>query len=741
MSENNQGDIGLKPYVPVLGAFALAVGTAIGWGSVIVTNSSYLLKAGPIGSVQGMILGAVVMLVIARNYNYMMNEYPESGGVYTYVKNVFGYDRAFLISWFLVLTYLAMLWANATSVPLFARYFIGDIFTFGYLYTRFGSKVYLGEILITIAALLIIGSICRRSKVLAIRLMSGTVLIFTAGITVCFIASVAGGGSSEGFEPGFLPDSDMMRQVIAITFITPWAFVGFESISHSVEEFSFPRSKTMNIFRAAILVTTVLYILILLMSVTAYPEEYGSWLEYIGDLDNLDGIKALPAFYVANHYMGSAGVGILMMSLVGLVLSSLIGNTISLSRLLYALSRDRIIPGRFSKVNSDGLPYKAVTLVMLLSLPIPFIGRTAVGWIVDVTTIGATLVYGFISAAVISHAKLKNDQTMKLFGTAGIVIMLIFGINIVVTSIIGAGAIGLESQLIFIVWSVLGLIYFRFVMVRDHGRRFGKNLTVWIVLVLIIFVLTMLLVSEKCVVIASDILVNVRNTYDTGTDIDALSEDQQLYEYFNTVLKMIIGAAASIFAILLVPLATMFSNWMYIKKCEEEASDELGKVKSMAYRDPLTGVKSKHAFVEYQTEIDYLMKSGKAEDFALLVCDVNGLKYVNDTLGHEAGDKYIQAAAKLICVTFEHSPVFRTGGDEFVVIINGTDYPNRKELTAEFDKKAEENISTGQVVVSCGMAEYIHGDSTTFHDLFENADKLMYARKNELKSIGAVTRD
>ena len=154
----------LKPYLSVLGAFALAVGTAIGWGSLVVTNNEYLLHAGPVGSAAGMIIGAAVMLIMARNFAYLINKFPEAGGIYTYVKDIFGYDRAFLISWFISLTYMAMLWANATSLPLFMRYFFGDIFRFGYLYTFLGYDIFLGEIILTLFAAAVFGLICMKSK-------------------------------------------------------------------------------------------------------------------------------------------------------------------------------------------------------------------------------------------------------------------------------------------------------------------------------------------------------------------------------------------------------------------------------------------------------------------------------------------------------------------------------------------------------------------------------------------------
>ncbi len=133
--------VGLTPYLSPAAAWALALGTSIGWGSLVVTTNTYLAQAGPLGTICGLVIGAALMIVISRNFAYMAMQYPDAGGVYTYTKTVFGYDRAFLISWFLSLVYISMFWANATSLPLFARYFLGDTFRFGYLYTVFGLSL------------------------------------------------------------------------------------------------------------------------------------------------------------------------------------------------------------------------------------------------------------------------------------------------------------------------------------------------------------------------------------------------------------------------------------------------------------------------------------------------------------------------------------------------------------------------------------------------------------------------
>lgn len=166
-----------------------------------------------------------------------------------------------------------------------------------------------------------------------------------------------------------------------------------------------------------------------------------------------------------------------------------------------------------------------------------------------------------------------------------------------------------------------------------------------------------------------------------------------------------------------------------------ERNRELGSVKQLAYKDALTQVRNKTAFIELTEEMDSKIKRGEVRDFGIIVLDINDLKKINDTKGHDAGDIYIKDACTLICHQFEHSPVYRIGGDEFVVILNGSDYTNRRELLDSLNHEIERNIREGGVVIAAGMAEYRRGKNYDFNAVMKIADKKMYERKKELKEI------
>ena len=741
---SDSSNLRLTPYLSPLGAWAFSFGTAIGWGSLVVTSNTYLAQAGPWGSTIGLVIGALVMIIMARNYHYLINIFPDSGGAYTYTKKVFGHDHAFLTAWFLVLTYLAIFWANDTSLPLFARFFLGDAFQFGYSYTVFGYEVYIGEVLLSILGFFITAIICTRFRKLVAYLVTGLSIILILAIAICFIAVAMGfQGGFGSIDYGFLPDSGAMSQVLLIACISPWAFIGFENISQQAEEFAFPARKAFRVMVAAIIAATLLYIFIMLMSTTAYPLRYNNWFEYLSDLGNLNGIEALPAFYAAYSYMGDAGVVLLMLALLALVLTSLFGNMVALSRLFHALAKDEILPDRFASVNEFGIPGRAVVLVALVSVVIPFLGRTAIGWIVDVTTIGATIVYGFVAAAALFAARKRGDDVERVTGALGLVIMVFFGICLLLPNFLFSHGLAAESYFLFTAWGILGFLAFRRTLHHDTHNRFGKVMIVWIGLLSLVVFFSFTWMSQSVVSTTNDTMRTVQTHYSQQIKNTSSGQDnaeqklgeerfvEQEMQIMEMNIERSIAVAAALFAI---ALALLLSNYSYMVNITRKKDEELGAVKDIALTDSLTHVKSRHAFRQTEEMMNGQIAAQDVEPFAVVVCDMNDLKRINDTQGHEAGDDSIRAASSLVCKIFDHSPVFRVGGDEFAAVLKGADYENRETLIAALQKQSQENAERDEVAVASGMAEYRRGEDLTVRSVFERADARMYENKRSLKA-------
>lgn len=178
-----------------------------------------------------------------------------------------------------------------------------------------------------------------------------------------------------------------------------------------------------------------------------------------------------------------------------------------------------------------------------------------------------------------------------------------------------------------------------------------------------------------------------------------------------------------------------------IHSMQSELRTQLAHVHGQAHTDEMTGVKSKQAYLKMESKLDEELKKGELSDFAVVVCDVNGLKKINDTQGHKAGDEYIRRACTMICDVFCHSPVYRVGGDEFVAILKDRDYDNRNILILELHQLSAAHIASNDAIVSGGLAEYDPRRDHSVRDVFERADAKMYKEKTLLKSLGAVIRD
>ena len=170
------------------------------------------------------------------------------------------------------------------------------------------------------------------------------------------------------------------------------------------------------------------------------------------------------------------------------------------------------------------------------------------------------------------------------------------------------------------------------------------------------------------------------------------------------------------------------------RKREHEMSE-------LANRDSLTGIRNKTAYDREVFKIEREIENGDKK-FGIAMVDLNFLKKINDTYGHEKGDVAIQTLCRLVCVTFAHSPVFRIGGDEFVIILKNTDYASVDALVDKFNSelKAMSYDSKAEMwekpSAAIGYALYEERvDQGSYDSVFKRADAKMYERKLEMKAV------
>lgn len=576
---------GLKPYLSPVSVWALSFGCAVGWGAFVMPGTTFLPKAGAAGTFAGIVTGAVIMFIIGMNYHYLINRYPDAGGTLTYTVKSFGYDHGFLSAWFLALVYLAIIWANASALTLIGRNLLGNAFQFGFHYSILGYDVYLGEILLSMSAILICGALCIGGKGLAAVTQVIFAILLICGVMVC--ASVLVASNPVSFlmpSPAFSPDGkSRLRQIFTIIALSPWAFVGFESVSNSANGFKFSTRKSIWIFAVSLFSGALVYILLTDMAATVHPESYRDWTGYIGNLMEHEGLEGLPTFFAANSVLGKAGVIILGIAALAGIVTGLIGNFIAASRLMYSMADNGMLPAWFGELNRDATPRNSLLFLMAISAGIPFLGRTAIGWIVDVNTVGATIAYAYTSVAAFAEARKERIKRYQITGIAGAFMSIVFFFYFMSWSV---GAMSSESYLILASWSILGFIYFRFIFSRDEKKRFGKSTVVWIGLLFLIFFTSLMWIRQATDDMTKEVLNSVSEYYEeksTGKDAEDIKEAEAfLAQQMMNAEKTLTRNSIIQMSLIVASLAIMFSIYSTIAKREKQMEAEKIKAEEVS---------------------------------------------------------------------------------------------------------------------------------------------------------------
>jgi len=481
---------GMGRHLSTFAVWGLSFGYAVGWGAFVMPGAAFLPDAGPLGTILGVLVGAAVMAVIGWNYHKMVSAHPGPAGACRYAHEAFGSDYGFLTAWSLSLAYMAILWANATALVLLVRYMFGDILQFGWHDTLAGFDIYLGEVLLSVAVMVMAGGVCLWGRRLAGRVQAALAAFMLAAVAVCFFAALSRHeGGIAAMAPAFAPQGgSRLTQVLRILAMMPWAFVGFEAVSHSSAEFRFPAKRLWWILLASIAASVAMYALLAVLPVLSHPAGYATWSDYIGARAGLSGLDSMPTFAAARGAMGQCGVALIGTAMFAGIFTGIVAATIAMSRLLHALSADEVLPKWrwLGKLDSNGSPRNAILFVVGVSLVIPFLGRTVIGWPVDVSSMGAAVAYCITSAAAFKFARRNGDRFTEATGLVGAVMSIVFCLLLLVPNYLAGSVLSAESYLVLAVWCIVGFALYRVVFKHDRFQRFGRSPVVWTGIVIII---------------------------------------------------------------------------------------------------------------------------------------------------------------------------------------------------------------------------------------------------------------
>jgi len=475
MAETNE--LTLKKQLNPMHVWAIAFGCIIGWGSFINPGKKFLPNSGVAGTAIAMVLGALVMIIIACSYAYMVPKYPKAGGEFTFTKSCFGKVPAFICGWFLVAAYLTNVPMNSTAIGLIVDGIDGsaDILKWGFSYSIAGFQVYLGEILLASFILILFGvlNILGVKKAGFVQTVLASLLAICA-FTLCLAgvfsakakgihmtpiwgfdkkAAIAAGASSANIgEFAHTGTSGVLGAILATFAIAPWAFVGFDTIPKASEEFKFSYKKVMVIMVVAILFGCFVYVsnnTVAAASLENWPDRVmaGDWVLLIA----------------AEELLGTFGKVLIGIGVSCAVLSGIMGFYLAASRLIYSMSRDGYLPAWFGALDPKySTPKNAMIFCILVSLTGPVLGREALGWFVDMSSVGASIGFFFTAASTLVTMKRDGDGSpfLKAMASLGVFFSAAFMV-LQLVPIPGLANVhfGTQSYIMFVIWCAAGLLF------------------------------------------------------------------------------------------------------------------------------------------------------------------------------------------------------------------------------------------------------------------------------------------
>ena len=208
-----------------------------------------------------------------------------------------------------------------------------------------------------------------------------------------------------------------------------------------------------------------------------------------------------------------------------------------------------------------------------------------------------------------------------------------------------------------------------------------------------------------------------------------------LTEYVENVVKQILLVFTGVM-VLLSAISIIVANRSIMKPVKQ--------LENRAYRDTLTKLLNRNAYYDYNKKLDAQITAGDAQ-FSIIMVDVNNLKKMNDNYGHELGNIYLKNAADLIASVFGTENLYRIGGDEFVVVMEGKKrQAESTHLLREFQARMRDIREMRglkpweQVYAAAGIADYTPGKDMSTEDVLKRADMAMYTEKVEMKAARMV---
>ena len=466
----------LDRYLSPVDVWGMAFGCMVGWGVFAMPGTTFLPLAGPAGTALAMAVGMVIMLIISENFSYLMGRTSITGGVYSYTKEAFGRDHAFLSSWFLCLSYLTIVFLNGTALFFVVRTLFGSLIQAGFHYSVAGNTIYLGEAAVSVLVLAGVGILFVAAKPALQKLLTILAAVMFLGIAVTALFCLPGVVKNGAFAAFGSGSVNRAHAVFSLIILAPWAYVGFEITSFETAHFRFPIQRSGRIITLSILAAAFSYISMTLVSISSVPADFASWQEYIGSLGSLNGIPSVPTFHAAGAIMGKAGLAVMTVTAIAAILTGIIGGYRAATRVLSTMAEDHILSEKFKNTTYS------IEFITVLSILLSLLGRNTLNWFVDLTSFGAIVGFGYTSAAAYKIAKTEGNRRVAATGIIGTAISVLFILVQLIPRLSAMEAMGSEAFLLLSLWCLLGFVFYWKTVSRSSLTEYSGMSTSGVVL-------------------------------------------------------------------------------------------------------------------------------------------------------------------------------------------------------------------------------------------------------------------
>ncbi len=446
----------LKKELNLIQVFSIGFGAVIGIAWLVATGL-WVNTAGPLGAIIAFTIGGAAILVIALCYAKVAAAFPCSGGEIVWSHAAFGSATSYAVGWMMSLVYIAGCSFQALGVVWVLGTFVKSIDDSQVLYEVLGDKITVGALLILAVAQALITYINYRGAKLAANIQD-IALAFCIGIALIFVVVGISYGSLENARPfiAMSANGSWWANIFTVVAITPAIYAGFNSLSQTLGEVKDQQTirRFLYVILATVICTLLFYTFIAVATsmVATRAEMIQNKFYLLEALDRVTGTRII-------------GYALVVSGLLG-ILTTWNAAFLVATRVLFALSRARLLPSWFSKVHSDyGSPTNAVIFVGIAGGIAMLGGRNSLVPIMNIFSVVFSLAYLVTCLSLIKVRKKITDDHQKyghnlLLGLLGSLLSSAFLITAFI-NIIHQENKGIAEISIILLWSLLGIVLWR----------------------------------------------------------------------------------------------------------------------------------------------------------------------------------------------------------------------------------------------------------------------------------------